>query len=236
MTRRESSTAIRVSDLAFSWPGRTAFSLSVDAFSASSGEKVFLSGASGSGKSTLLSLICGITTPGSGTVEVDGTVLTTLGGAARDRFRANRIGVIFQMFNLLPYASPLENILLPLAFAPERRDRLQNPADDALHLTSALGLDPTLVRQARASELSIGQQQRVAAARALIGGPKLVVADEPTSALDASAQEAFVEVLMQQVNEAGATLILVSHDERLASRFDRVVPLSDIARVERNAA
>ncbi|MDJ0824010.1 MAG: ABC transporter ATP-binding protein [Rhodobacter sp.] len=221
--------AIRLRDLAFAWPGRTGFSLGVAEFSVAAGERVFLLGESGSGKSTLLSLICGIAEPQKGAVEVDGADLMRMGGPARDRFRANRIGVIFQMFNLLPYASALENILLPLAFAPERRRTVEDPRAEALRLTGALGLDAGLVAHARASELSIGQQQRIAAARALIGGPRLVIADEPTSALDAAAQGAFLELLMGQVAAAGATLVMVSHDARLADRFDRVLDIAEIA-------
>ncbi len=236
MPTRTDRDAIRLRDLSFTWPGRTGFSLTVPEFSVAAGEKLFLLGESGSGKSTLLSLICGIAAPRAGQVAVDGVDLARLRGPARDRFRANRIGVIFQMFNLLPYASPLENILLPLAFAPERRTSVGDPHAEALRLTGALGLDPDLVLRARASELSIGQQQRVAAARALIGGPRLVIADEPTSALDAATQGAFIELLMSQVDAAGATLVLVSHDARLADRFDRVRDISEIAVTGRAAA
>jgi len=228
--------AVWLRDVSFAWPGRTRFSLHVPDFAISRGERVFLLGESGSGKSTLLSLICGIVQPGRGAVLVDGTDLTALSGPKRDRLRANRIGVIFQMFNLLPYASPLENILLALAFAPERRARVPDPEAEALRLTAALGLEPGPMRGARAAELSIGQQQRVAAARALIGGPHLVIADEPTSALDATAQGAFVDLLMAQVSAAGATLLMVSHDARLADRFDRVVDMRDIATPPRVAA
>lgn len=139
------------------------------------------------------------------------------------------------MFNLLPYASPLENILLPLSFAPTLRRRIKEPTAEALRLTNALGLPEELVLRAGTTELSIGQQQRVAAARALIGQPKLILADEPTSSLDASAQEAFVSLLMEQAAEVGATLIMVSHDQRLAAQFDRQVDLADIAQVTRGS-
>lgn len=228
--------AVRLVDVAFTWPGRAGFQLDVPDFSVAPGEKLFLLGESGSGKSTLLSLICGIATPQRGQIQIDGTEQTTLGAAARDRFRANRIGVIFQMFNLLPYATPLQNILLPLAFAPERRASVSLPQQDALRLTDALGLPAKLVTQARSGELSIGQQQRVAAARALIGGPRLIIADEPTSALDAASQGAFIDLLMEQVHNLGATLLMVSHDARLSTHFDRVVDMADIAHMDRAAA
>lgn len=232
-TSGQAEQAIRLRDLQFSWSGRTSFRMEVPDLRVARGEKVFLLGESGSGKSTLLSLICGINAPQRGTVEVDGTALGSLSAAARDRFRAERIGVIFQMFNLLPYASPLENILLPLSFAKARRARVADPRAEALRLTAGLGLDADLVCGARASELSIGQQQRVAAARALIGGPALIVADEPTSALDAARQGDFLDLLMQQTEAEGATLLMVSHDARLAERFDRVMDLSQVVLTSR---
>src|SRR5690606_24744958 len=131
--------AVALEDVRFAWRGKTPFRLSVPRFALARGECVFLHGESGSGKSTLLSLICGIVMPSSGSVVVDGTNLASLSARARDRFRAERIGVIFQMFNLLPYASPLDNILLPLTFAPSRRRHLDNPREEALSLTTALG-------------------------------------------------------------------------------------------------
>ncbi len=225
-------TAVHLHNIGFTWPGRTGFSLSVSELTVKRGEKLLILGKSGAGKSTLLNLVCGIAVPDRGMVEVDGTALPTLSGPSRDRFRANRIGLIFQMFNLLPYASPLENILLPLAFAPERRRRLDSPREEALRLTDALGLPRDLVLGARAAELSIGQQQRVAAGRALIGTPALIVADEPTSALDEESQRAFLDLLMKQTTAAGTTLLMVSHDSRLSRRFDRSLDLSSIAGVQ----
>lgn len=220
--------SILLENMSFTWSGRTKFNLKIPEFRLEKGEKLLLLGSSGSGKSTLLNLICGIAQPDAGRVIVEGSDLSQLGGAARDKFRADHIGVIFQMFNLLPFTTPLENILLPLKFSKSRRARLPDPKAEALRLTGALGLDANLVRNARSDELSIGQQQRVAAVRALIGGPQLIVADEPTSALDADAQAGFVDLLMAQVAEADASLLMVSHDERLAPRFDRFVRLQDL--------
>ena len=221
--------ALALSDVAFTWPGRDGFALRCPAFEVAAGESVLLLGPSGSGKSTLLSLVCGIVAPTSGKVEVAGTDLGALSAVRRDRFRANRIGIVFQMFNLLAYASGLDNILLALAFAPERRRRVRGrERDEALRLACALGLPRDLIATAEAGRLSVGQQQRVAVARALIGSPSLLVADEPTSALDASAQAAFLETLATQSRQAGATLLMVSHDERLADRFTRTVRLADI--------
>ncbi len=189
-------------------------------------------GESGSGKSTLLSLICGIVVAQSGLVAVDGTDLASLRPGARDRFRAERIGVIFQQFNLLPYATVADNILLPLQFAPDRRKRAGDALATAARLGAALGL-PDGFMSTQAGRLSVGQQQRVSVARALIGQPPLIVADEPTSALDANTQDAFLGLLFDQVQATGTSLLMVSHDERLGHRFDRVLRLEDIATTER---
>ncbi|SFQ69876.1 putative ABC transport system ATP-binding protein [Roseivivax halotolerans] len=225
--------ALALRDVTFHWPGRDTFGLRVPDFQLAAGESVLLLGESGSGKSTLLSLICGIVTPDAGEIQIAETRLSGLRAGARDRLRAERIGVIFQQFNLLPYASVSDNILLPLRFAPERRGRSEQ--GDAARLCSALGL-PDDVLQAKAGRLSVGQQQRVAVARALIGQPSLIVADEPTSALDAATQDGFMGLLFDQLAATGSSLLMVSHDERLGARFDRVVRLEDILLRESRAA
>lgn len=223
-----SAPVIDLTEITFGWPGER-FSLSVRAFSIPAGQTVLLLGESGSGKSTLLSLICGIALPRTGRVSVMGQDLSKLSARRRDRFRADKLGIIFQMFNLLPYASALDNVRVPLRFSRERRNKCRDERAAALALTSALGLPEALVAHGPASSLSVGQQQRVAVARALIGGPPIVIADEPTSSLDAGAQAGFLDLVFGQIREAGATLLMVSHDERLACRFDRVVHLNDIA-------
>jgi putative ABC transport system ATP-binding protein len=152
----------------------------------------------------------------------------------RDRFRAEHYGIIFQMFNLLPYANALDNVLLPLGFAPNRHKRAataHTAREEAGRLLAALGIHGPLATKGIAAQLSVGQQQRVAAARALIGAPELVVADEPTSALDKKTQDGFLDLLFGQVEKAGTTLIMVSHDDRLESRFDRAVDLGGIATI-----
>ena len=200
-----------------------------------SGERVLLLGDSGSGKSTLLSLICGTITAANGTVTVADMDLKSLSGGARDRFRAETIGVIFQQFNLLPFGSVLDNILLPLQFAPNRRTRCLDARAKANELCEALGL-PTDIATRKASTLSVGQQQRVAVARALIGEPPIIVADEPTSSLDETSQSRFLDLMFDQVRAQGSTLLMVSHDPRLSDRFDRVIRMSDILHVQRAAS
>lgn len=231
----QSAPILGLNDVRFRWPGRAGFSLSIPDFTIASREKVLLLGASGSGKSTLLSLICGTTLPDTGTVTVAGTDLTTLSGGGRDRFRAETIGVIFQQFNLLPFGTVMDNILLPLRFAPDRRTRVPDPQAKATQLCTALGLPPALLH-AKSATLSVGQQQRVAVARALIGDPPLIVADEPTSSLDADSQASFLDLMFDQLAANGASLLMVSHDARLADRFDRVVQIADIAQAERQDA
>jgi putative ABC transport system ATP-binding protein len=206
--------------------------LAIDAFRVRPRERLLLMGPSGSGKSTLLSLICGIVSPKAGEIEVADTVISRLRGARRDRFRAEHFGIIFQMFNLLPYGSLVDNVLLPLRFAPARRVRTArhgSPSDEAHRLLERLGLPATLHRRP-APTLSVGQQQRVAVARALIGTPPIILADEPTSALDRENQDAFLGLLREEVEHAGATLIMVSHDPTLAPHFDRTVALEDLIR------
>jgi len=220
----------------FRWPRAQADCLVLDELVLDGGERVFLRGPSGSGKSTLLSLVAGVIQPQAGTIRVAGQALDRLSAGTRDRFRADHIGFVFQLFNLLPYLSGRENILLACRFSAARRARLaaqgSTPELEASRLAERLDLsDDVLARPA--VELSVGQQQRVAAARALIGRPGLVIADEPTSALDADRQQAFIDLLLGECAAAGAALLFVSHDMRLAQHFDRVVDLVDLNRVAR---
>lgn len=231
--------AVCAEAVAFRWPGRHAFGLTVGRLAIGRGERVLLLGPSGAGKSTLLSLICGIVAPESGRIEVLGRNIPDMGPHARDRFRAEHFGIVFQMFNLLPYASALDNVLLPLSFAPGRRARATQDLtarEEAERVLAALGIDGPLATAGIAANLSVGQQQRVAVARALIGAPEIVIADEPTSALDTDSQQRFLDLLFRQVEAVGATLLMVSHDERMASRFDRTAHLRDIVTVTGEAA
>jgi putative ABC transport system ATP-binding protein len=226
---------IELRDVRFRWPGRSSFAISVPNLSVREGEAVLLLGESGSGKSTLLSLICGTILADSGVVSVSDTDLATLPSGKRDRFRAETVGVIFQQFNLLPFGSVLDNIMLPLRFAPERRARCLNARQHAKDLCRVLGL-PEGVETTRAASLSVGQQQRVAVARALIGGPPILIADEPTSSLDETSQANFLDLMFDQVRAQGSTLLMVSHDPRLAERFDRTIHMSEVVTMERRAA
>ncbi|MDT8407987.1 MAG: ABC transporter ATP-binding protein [Wenzhouxiangellaceae bacterium] len=215
--------------LRFTWPGDAGPVIDRLDLTIDRGRRVFLAGASGSGKSTLLALIGGLVTPDSGSVRFAGQDLKTLSGAARDRFRADHLGVIFQQFNLLPWLDAVANVRLGCQFSRLRRDRAGNADQQARYLLAAMGL-PEDRWNRRADALSVGQQQRVAAARALIGRPDLVLADEPTSALDAERRDGFVELLFEQAEQAGSSLLFVSHDRQLAERFDEVHELDDLNR------
>ena len=224
---------VKLSAVRFRWPGAAAPCLDLPALTLGAGERVFLHGPSGSGKSTLLSLIGGVVSAETGRIEVLGAELGGLSPAARDRHRADQIGFVFQQFNLIPYLSARDNILLACRFSPARRQRLAmaatTPGAEAERLAGHLDLSPALLDRP-AAELSVGQQQRVAAVRALLGRPPLIVADEPTSALDADRQRAFLDLLLDECRDAGAALLFVSHDTRLADRFDRQLALADLNR------
>ena len=234
--RAAPAPAVVMSAVRYRWPRAQLDCVAIDELVLAAGERVFLRGPSGSGKSTLLSLVGGVIQPQAGTVMVAGQALDRLSAGARDRFRADHVGFVFQMFNLLPYLSARDNILLACRFSAARRARLSarntSPAAELARLAERLDLGGDVLARA-AAELSVGQQQRVAAARALIGRPGLIIADEPTSALDADRQQAFIDLLRGECAAAGAALLFVSHDLRLARHFDRVL---DLARINRVAA
>lgn len=205
--------------------------LDIPDFTVHAGERVFLYGPSGSGKTTLLGLIAGVLQPEPGTLNVLGHDVGSLSSAARDRFRASHIGYVFQMFNLIPYLNVRDNIALPVRINTERRSRVNRSLDEAVAEAAAhLGIEELL--DEKVTRLSVGQQQRVAAARAILGSPELIIADEPTSALDADRRHAFLELLFSNVKEAGSTLLFVSHDLGLADQFDRSLSLPDLNRAE----
>jgi len=220
---------IALADLVFRWPRQTEPCVDIPQLAIATGERVFLHGPSGGGKSTLLNLIGGVAVPQHGRVELLGSNIVALSGHDRDTFRADHIGFIFQQFNLLPWLSAMDNVLLPCTFSAQRRRRVADPLADAAQLLERLDLAPDLW-QKPAAELSVGQQQRVAAARALIGKPEILIADEPTSALDATRQQAFIDLLLSEAATVGACLLFVSHDQRLAVHFDRVLSLAEINR------
>ena len=220
---------LQLRDVRFAWPGADDC-LSVDTLALPAGRTVFLHGPSGCGKSTLLGLMAGVLQPQQGTVALLGQDWAALPAGRRDARRADHVGVIFQQFNLLPYLGVLDNVLLPTRFSAVRAGRCEgSPVQAARKLLQRMGL-PEALWPRRADALSVGQQQRVAAARALLGAPALVIADEPTSALDAALRDGFMDLLLGACQSAGSTLIFVSHDERLARRFDERLSLPALNR------
>ena len=193
--------------------------LGIENFQMSQAEQVALVGQSGGGKTTLLNVISGITTPDSGSVVVDGTEITRLAEPARDRFRAERIGIVFQTFNLLPAFSALENVLLGMSFSG-KADRTF-----ALSLLDQVGLSHRLHH--RPPQMSVGEQQRVAVARALANKPRLMLADEPTANVDTANQEKVLNLLRKGCEDLKVSLLLVTHSPEAAAQFSRVERLAD---------
>ncbi len=222
--------AIQIQQLQFGY-GKQAV-VDIELLYVEPGERIFVHGASGSGKSTLLALIGGVLLPQRGQLRVLDTELTTLTGAQRDQFRADHIGFMFQMYNLLPYLSLLDNVILPARFSSQRAPRASRRHalhDEARRLLAALGLSEAAMHTRNAAQLSQGQQQRVAAARALFGNPDLLIADEPTSALDADARDDFLQLLLSECAQRHTTLLFVNHDRSLQHRFDRSVDMQSLS-------
>ena len=218
---------IKIDSVRFHWSKQSSFKIFVPNLEINKGEKVLLLGESGSGKTTLLSLICGFLNPLSGSISINGSTINKLSSKTNDEHRADNIGIIFQQFNLLPYANVIDNIVLPLYFSKVRSANVTNQRESALNLCKQLRL-PDGIDQYKASSLSVGQQQRVAVARALIGNPSLVIADEPTSSLDTDAQQIFLDLMFEQISNNKSTLLMVSHDRSLAERFDRLIDINEV--------
>jgi putative ABC transport system ATP-binding protein len=199
--------------------------LDITAFRVGPGEQVALVGESGGGKTTLLNVIAGITSADSGVVKVGGVDVGRLPEAARDRFRADRIGYVFQTFHLLPAFSALENVLLGMSFSGKRADRQR-----AVKLLERVGLWHRLSH--RPGQLSVGEQQRVAVARAMANSPQLLLADEPTANVDAANQQAVLDLLRESCREQNVSLLLVTHSPEVSSQFTRVERLAAFNRRE----
>lgn len=200
--------------------------LNIDRFELRRGEQVVLVGSSGGGKTTLLNIIAGISTPDSGRVIVDGIDITTLPEIRRDRLRAERIGFVFQTFNLLPAFTALENVLLGMSFSGKRGE-----SGRAKELLNLVGLGHRLSH--RPGQMSVGEQQRVAVARALANKPSLLLADEPTANVDFANQENILKLIRSACQEQNVSLLLVTHAPEVANQFDRIEKLQDFNKAAR---
>jgi putative ABC transport system ATP-binding protein len=203
--------------------GETVDVLDVPAFAVAEGEQCALEGQSGSGKSTLLHVISGIMRPDAGCVRIDGLDITRLSEARRDQFRADKLGLVFQQFNLLPGFTALENVLVAMSFGSGKPDRWR-----AADLLASVGLAHRLHH--KPAELSVGQQQRVAVARALANRPRAILADEPTASVDAAHQRQVIDLVRGTCTEQGVALLLVTHDPAVAAQFPRRLRLEDFNR------
>ncbi|MEM8843624.1 MAG: ABC transporter ATP-binding protein [Pseudomonadota bacterium] len=225
----DSQKCIQISELSFRWPESASALLNIPSLSITQGESIFIQGSSGSGKSTLLNLITGVLLPNKGNITILGSNLNDQNH--NDQFRVDHFGIIFQQFNLIPYLNVFENITLPLSFSMRRKTRLEiahkSLKAEATRLLDSLSLVGDNIQQRNVTELSTGQQQRVAVARALIGSPEIIIADEPTSALDADAKQDFLDLLFQESKHSHSTLIFVSHDQTLSNKFDRILSMSE---------
>ena len=231
---------LELDNLRYQHPGQARPFIHIDHFALQAGERVLLHGPSGCGKSTLLSLVTGIRPARDGHIRVAGKPFSSLSQRRRDAFRADHIGVIFQAFNLLPYLNAVDNVCLSAGFSRRRCER-EGASNNKQRRTAAQALLARLGLDAATSalpawQLSFGQQQRVAAARALFGKPALIIADEPTSALDTHSRDTLLALLCEQCEQAGSALLMVSHDSQVAERFHRSVAFSALNGGEHHAA
>ena len=221
--------AIAIDSLQFAY-GTGPVVLDIPSLLIERGSRVFLHGPSGCGKTTLLGILAGVLQARRGTERVLDRDLVTMSGSQRDAFRAEHIGYVFQQFNLIPYLSAYDNIALPCRLDARRRARLGAVTLDTAIRDVAAQLDIASLLDQQSTSLSVGQQQRVAAARALLAAPDLVICDEPTSSLDTDRRDAFLALLASSVARANATLLFVSHDAALGARFDMQLSLPTLNR------
>ena len=214
---------LQINNFFLSYSCDTNFSLNIDQLLIEKNTKTFIEGPSGCGKTTFLNVITGLIKPNRGQINVLDTDLTTLNPIACDQFRADHFGIIFQLFNLLPYLTVIENIILPCTFSNSKKQKAllisSSLEDEAKRLCRELDITDTLLNKP-VSQLSIGQQQRVSIARAIIGQPEIIIADEPTSALDNERKNQFMTLLLKECETYNLNLIFVSHNTSLQQHFD----------------
>lgn len=222
------SPIIQIENLSFRYDTNSEFEMNIRNWTVNEGDTIFLYGPSGSGKTTLLGLLTGILKPQTGSLRILKQDFARLSSFERDRFRAIHMGYVFQQLNLISYLSVLENILISIWNAPKRyrSNRFKSPEEEARFLAKRLDIESSLSRYPH--QLSVGQQQRVAVARALIGPPQLLIADEPTSALDDDRQRSFLQLLLDLASEYQVSVVFVSHNRQLAELFDSQISIQEI--------
>ncbi|RXP60925.1 ABC transporter ATP-binding protein [Lutibacter sp. HS1-25] len=225
------NSIIQIQNLNFGWDKSKVPFITIPELEVLKSEHLLIKGDSGSGKTTFLNLISGVLPLSSGEIKILEKKLVDASSSQRDAIRANHMGVIFQMFNLIPYLSVIENVLIPIHFSEVKRNKIQTKGttakEEAIRLLSELGLQQKEIHEKKVTELSVGQQQRVAAARALIGSPEIILADEPTSALDEKNAMRFLDLLLEECKKNNSTLLYVSHDSRIQQRFQKSISIND---------
>ena len=222
--------AIDIKHLSFAFNDHTC--IEIPSLQVQQGETVLLSGENGSGKTTLLKLLSGLLNADSGEIAVLGENLMSMSHHAKDHFRADFLGHVFQNLNLIPYLTALDNILLPCGFSPRKKQIVLNtgmtPQYEAYQLMAKLKLEDPKRLRSKTDQLSKGLQQRIAIARALLGNPKLILADEPAAAMDSNSQQLVYQLLTEYTKENGLTLICISHNKEASQYFDRQLNMKDI--------
>ena len=224
-----SKNLISVENLNYSLGNNNKFSLKINKFILKKSDSFLIYGDSGAGKSTFLNLLSGTLRPQEGAINILGKNIVDSSSAVKDKIRGDHFGIVFQTFNLLPYITVKNNILLGKAYS--NRKQLLSSNDEVKILMDKLSLNYKDLVDRKAYELSIGQQQRVAVARALIGKPEIIIADEPTSALDQDNQKEFINLLFKSLDENEQGLIMVSHDKKLSNKFKIVKNITEICEV-----
>jgi len=224
-----SKNLISVDNLNYSLGNNTKFFLKINKFILKKSDSFLIYGDSGAGKSTFLNLLSGTLRPQEGAINILGKNIVDSSSAVKDKIRGDHFGIVFQTFNLLPYITVKNNILLGKAYS--NRKQLLSSNDEVKILMDKLSLNYKDFVDRKAYELSIGQQQRVAVARALIGKPEIIIADEPTSALDQDNQKEFINLLFKSLDENEQGLIMVSHDKKLSNKFKIVKNITEICEV-----
>lgn len=224
-----SKNLIKIKDLEYKALNNSNFSLKIRNFKLNKSESLLIYGDSGAGKSTFLNLISGALNFNKGEINILGTAVSKISSSQKDIIRGDHFGIVFQTFNLLPYLTVKNNILLGKAYS--KKKELKSNNEDVKALMDKLALNYEELIERKAYELSIGQQQRVAVARALIGKPEIILADEPTSALDSNSQKEFINLLFKSLDDNEQGLIMVSHDNKLSKKFKTVKNINEICEI-----
>ena len=227
-----SKILIDIKNLKYSFNKTSKFQLNIKKFILKKSDSIHIYGDSGAGKSTFLNLLSGTVNPQEGIINILGNDITKASSFKKDKIRGDHFGIVFQTFNLLPYLTVKNNILLGKAYSNRKQSLFNNDNNDEIKMImDKLSLSYNELINRKAFELSIGQQQRVAVARALIGRPEIILADEPTSALDKNNQKEFIDLLFKSLNENEQGLIMVSHDKKLSNKFKIVKNITDICEI-----